>query len=73
MVNMCVAAGCSDTPSDRVSLLKLPGDGVLRRIWEKQVQWSSSVESYQALSFLCNDHFTADLFTGGVGCHECLG
>ena len=38
MVNRCVAAGCSNTPSDRVSLLKLPSDGVLRRIWEKQVQ-----------------------------------
>ena len=46
-----VAAGCSNTPSDRVSLLKLPSDGVLRHIWEKQVQrTSSSVESYQALS-----------------------
>ena len=38
MVNRCVAAGCSNTPSDRVSLLKLPSDGVLRCIWEKQVQ-----------------------------------
>ena len=38
MVNRCVAAGCSNTPSDRVSLLKLPSDGVLRRTWEKQVQ-----------------------------------
>ena len=38
MVNRCVAAGCSNTPSDRVSLLKLPSNGVLRRTWEKQVQ-----------------------------------
>ena len=38
MVNRCVAAGCSNTHSDRVSLLKLPSDGVLRRICEKQVQ-----------------------------------
>ena len=66
----CVAAGCSNTPSGGVSLLKLPSDGVLRRIWEKQVQQtSSSVESYQELSFLCSDHFTEDLFRGGVGCH----
>ena len=28
---------------------------------------SSSVESYQALSFLCSDHFTDDLFRGGGG------
>ena len=38
MVNRCVAAGCSNTPSDRVSLLKLPSDGILTCIWEKQVQ-----------------------------------
>ena len=25
----------------------------------------SSVESYQALTFLCSDHFTEDLFRGG--------
>ena len=40
MVNRCVAAGCSNTPSDCVSLLKLPSDGILRRIWGKQVQWT---------------------------------
>ena len=33
-----MAAGCSNTPSDRVSLLKLPSHAVLRRIWGKQVQ-----------------------------------
>ena len=38
MVNRCVAAGCSNTPSNRVSLLHLPNDGILRRICEKQVQ-----------------------------------
>ena len=27
----------------------------------------SSVESYQALSFLCSDHFTEDLFRLGGG------
>ena len=38
MVNNCVAAGWLNTPSNRVSLLKLPSDGVLRCILEKQVQ-----------------------------------
>ena len=32
------SAGCSNSPGDRVSWLKLPSDGVFRRIWEKQVQ-----------------------------------
>ena len=50
MMNSCVAAGCSNTPSDRVSLLKLPNDDILRRIWEKQVQqtvaqWKSTKHS----------------------------
>ena len=38
MMNRCMAAGCSNTPSDRMSLLKLPSDGVLWRTWEKHVQ-----------------------------------
>ena len=38
MVNRCMAAGCSNTPSDYVSLLKLPSDGIFRYIWKKQVQ-----------------------------------
>ena len=38
MVNRCVAARCSNTPSDHVSLLKIPSDGILRHKWEKQLQ-----------------------------------
>ena len=38
MVSRCMAAECSNIPSDRVSLLKLSSDGVLRCIWKKQVQ-----------------------------------
>ena len=63
MVNRCVAAGCSNTPSDCVSLLKLPSDGVLRRIWEKQVQrtlaqWKATKHSpFFALTILLRTCF----------------
>ena len=53
---------------DRVSLLQLLSDGVLKRIWEKY-RGFSSVVSYQAPSFLCSDHVTEDLFRGEMGSH----
>ena len=38
MENRCVPTGCTNAPSDRVSWLKLPSDGILRRKWKKKVQ-----------------------------------
>ena len=78
MVNRCLAAGCSNTPSDCVSLLKLPSNGVFKtHMGKASTADSSSVESYRALSFLliCSDHFIEDLFRGlgGMGCHGGLG
>ena len=64
-----VAVGCSNTPSNRKSLLKLTSDGVLRRIWEKQVQRTQAHWKATKHLFLCSDHFTESLFQGGVGCH----
>ena len=37
MVNKCVAAGCSNTSSSSITLLKFPKDPKLRYEWEKQV------------------------------------
>ena len=37
MVNMCVAAGCSNTSSRSITLFKFPKDPKLRYEWEKQV------------------------------------
>lgn len=62
MVNRCVAAGCSNTSSDRVSLFKFPSDAVLRRKWEKQVQRTRAQWKATEHSFLCSDHFTEDCF-----------
>ena len=62
MVNYCVAAGCSNVPSDTVSLFKFPKNPALKAQWEKQVQrtranWKASENSY-----LCSEHFTPESF-----------
>ena len=58
MVNRCVAAGCFNTHSDRVSLFKFPRDAVLRRKWEKQVQRTRAQWKATEHSILCSDYFT---------------
>ena len=63
MVKRCVAAGCSNTYSDNVSLFKFPKDPVLRQKWVKNVQrtraqWSGPSEH----SVLCSEHFDSSCF-----------
>ena len=53
MVNKCVAAGCSNTSSSSITLLKFPKDPKLRYEWEKQV--------------LCTRSARADSGGGGYG------
>lgn len=63
MVKRCVAAGCSNTYSDNVSLFKFPKDPVLRQKWVNNVQrtraqWSGPSEH----SVLCSQHFDSSCF-----------
>lgn len=63
MVKRCVAAGCSNTYSDNVSLFKFPKDPVLRQKWVKNIQrtraqWSGPSEH----SVLCSQHFNSSCF-----------
>ena len=63
MVKRCVAAGCSNTYSENVSLFKFPKDPVLRQKWVKNVQrmraqWSGPSEH----SVLCSQHFDSSCF-----------
>ena len=63
MPKRCVAAGCSNTYSNKVSLFKLPKVPVLRQKWVKQVQrtraeWSGPSDH----SVLCSDHFDSSCF-----------
>ena len=62
MVNRCVAAGCSNTPSDRVSLHKFPTDPKLREKWVKQVRRTCVQWTATKSSVLCSEHFTEDSF-----------
>ncbi|XP_064390936.1 uncharacterized protein LOC135338779 [Halichondria panicea] len=62
MVNRCVAAGCSNTPSEKVSLFKFPKDAGLRKKWEKQVQRTRAQWKATDHSFVCSEHFTDDSF-----------
>ena len=59
----CVAAGCSNTNADGVSLFRFPRNPSLRAIWNKQVQithadWKDATK----YSVLCSVHFTSNCF-----------
>ena len=63
MGKRCVAAGCSNTNGDGVSLFRFPRDPALRAQWNKQVQrtradWKGATE----YSVLCSEHFTSKCF-----------
>ena len=62
MVNRCLADGCSNEPSDKVSLYKFPKDPSLRAQWEKQVQRTRAKWKASKNSFLCSEHFTPNSF-----------
>ena len=66
MVKRCVAAGCSNTHADGISLFSFPRDPSLRALWNKQVQrtradWRDATD----YSVLCSEHFTKDCFEQG--------
>ena len=63
MVKRCVAANCSDTYKDGVSLFKFPKDKKLRQLWKKQVQRTRAKwKGPSDFSYLCSCHFTEDCF-----------
>ena len=62
MMNRYMAAGCSNTPRDRVTLFKFPSDAILICKWEKQVQRTRTQGKATEHSFLCSNHFIEDCF-----------
>lgn len=62
MVKRCVAAGCSNTNADGVSLFKFPKDEKLRAQWIKQVQRFRAEWTCTAYSVLCSEHFSEECF-----------
>ena len=62
MGSCCVAAGCSNTHSDSISMHKFPKDSELRWKWEKQVQRTRERWSATDTTVSCSEHFEADCF-----------
>lgn len=62
MPKRCVAAGCSNTNKDGVSLFLFPRDQVLLGQWTKQVCRTRAKWNPTKYSVLCSKHFTADCF-----------
>ena len=67
MPSRCVAAGCSNTTKDGVSLHWFPSDPKYRHIWTTKVKltrakWSGPTEH----SFLCIAHFEQTCFERGL-------
>ena len=66
MPKRCVAANCSNTIADGLSLFRFPIDAARRRQWVLQVKrtrarWDFPAV-YNASCVLCSDHFEADCF-----------
>ena len=66
MLKRCVAANCSNTIADGVSLFRFPRDAARRRQWVLQVKrtrarWGFPAV-YNASCVLSSDHFEADCF-----------
>uniref|UniRef100_A0A3B5QY63 THAP domain-containing protein 1 n=1 Tax=Xiphophorus maculatus TaxID=8083 RepID=A0A3B5QY63_XIPMA len=59
MPKRCVAAGCSNYPSEHISLFSFPKDEELRNQWTKQVQRTRGSWVPTASSVLCSEHFPA--------------
>lgn len=66
MVRKCVAAGCSNTHSDRISLFKFPKDQSLCKKWTIQVKKTRDKWEPSKTSVLCSAHFTEDSFEPDV-------
>uniref|UniRef100_A0A8C7V2U9 THAP-type domain-containing protein n=1 Tax=Oryzias sinensis TaxID=183150 RepID=A0A8C7V2U9_9TELE len=64
MPSRCVAAGCSNTSSESVSVYKFPKQETLLKQWTKQVQRTRANWVPTASSTLCSGHFEADF--GGM-------
>ena len=74
MPRRCVAANCSNEPSEHVSLFRFPKDPNIRREWILQVQrtradWRGPTDN----SVVCSEHFTPDCFSQLTKLKEGLG
>ena len=66
MPTRCVAAACSNTHRDGVSLFTLSRDRCLREKWVKQVHRTRAQWNPTENSVLCSKHFEEDCFEPGT-------
>ena len=62
MVKTCVAAGCSNTYKEGVSLFHFPKDSVMRKKWADQVKKIRDKWEPTDHSVLCSKHFEESCF-----------
>ena len=62
MVNRCVVFGCSNTPSETVSLHKFTSDKHRRQIWARFVRRTRAHWNLEGSVFICSKHFCDDDF-----------
>ena len=73
MVCRCVAAGCSHTFKDGVSLYKFPKDSGLRKKWVDQVRRTRDKWMPTDTSELCCRHFEDSCFEPDSNLSEAMG
>ena len=73
MVHCCIAAGCSNTPSDTITLFKFPNDCALRDKWVRQVRRTRAEWTATEHSVLCSEHFTEDCFEAEAALAQTFG
>ena len=73
MVGRCVAAGCSKTHKDGISLFGFPKDASLRKKWADQVRRTRDKWEPSQRSVLCSKHFEDWCFDPGSKLSEAMG
>jgi transposase len=63
-----VAANCSNTNKEGVSLHKFPTDETRKKLWKKQVQRPrANCSGHSTTSVICSEHFTDGSFDESSG------
>ena len=74
MPNRCVAAGCSNSAQDGISVFTFPKDPELKKKWTTQVKRTRDCwKGPSTYSVLCSAHFTEDCFEPDIKLYQSFG
>ncbi len=65
MPHTCVAINCNNSPSDKISLHKFPGNKYYKKLWIDFVSTKRANWKYKSVDTLCSDHFEKECFPTG--------